>query len=136
MDECPHCGSTITDRDHIFCGSCGESLLAAEASEDSESWESGASESAERDSWTWGRTDENAESERRTHGTESSEGCPKCGHEETSIDEIATTGSGLSRYFDVQNRSFTVISCEDCGYSELYKNQSAGNAVDYFLSRK
>ncbi len=60
-------------------------------------------------------------------------GCPKCGHEETEVDEISTTGSGLSKYFDVQNRSFTVISCTSCGYSELYKGQSSGNAVDIFL---
>jgi Predicted nucleic-acid-binding protein containing a Zn-ribbon domain len=53
------------------------------------------------------------------------QGCPKCGHEETEVDQISTTGSGLSKYFDVQNRSFTVIS--------LYKGQSSGNAVDIFL---
>jgi predicted nucleic-acid-binding Zn-ribbon protein len=60
-------------------------------------------------------------------------GCPKCGHEETEVDEIATAGSGLSKYFDVQNRSFTVITCTYCGYSELYKGQSSGNAIDIFL---
>jgi len=60
-------------------------------------------------------------------------GCPKCGHEETEVDEIATTGSGLSKYFDIQNRTFTVISCTDCGYSEMYKGQSSGNAIDIFL---
>jgi predicted nucleic-acid-binding Zn-ribbon protein len=35
--------------------------------------------------------------------------------------------------FDVQNRSFLVVSCADCGYSELYKGQSSGNAIDFFL---
>jgi predicted nucleic-acid-binding Zn-ribbon protein len=60
-------------------------------------------------------------------------GCPKCGHEETEVDKISTTGSGLSKYFDVQNRSFTVVSCTSCGYSELYKGQSSGNAIDVFL---
>ncbi|MXR52892.1 nucleic acid-binding protein [Halovenus sp. WSH3] len=60
-------------------------------------------------------------------------GCPKCGHEETEVDEISTSGSGLSKMFDVQNRQFTVISCTHCGYSELYKGQSSGNAIDIFL---
>lgn len=60
-------------------------------------------------------------------------GCPKCGHEQTEVDEIATAGSGLSKYFDVQNRQFTVISCANCGYSEMYKGQSSGNAIDVFL---
>jgi predicted nucleic-acid-binding Zn-ribbon protein len=61
------------------------------------------------------------------------DGCPKCGHENTEVDEISTTGSGASKFFDIQNRSFTVISCTNCGYSELYKGQSSGNAVDIFL---
>lgn len=60
-------------------------------------------------------------------------GCPKCGHEETEVDEISTTGSGLSKYFDIQNRRFTVISCANCGYSEMYKGQSSGSAIDFFL---
>ncbi|WP_435073129.1 zinc ribbon domain-containing protein [Halorubrum sp. HHNYT27] len=61
------------------------------------------------------------------------DGCPKCGGEETETDEIATSGSGLTKLFDVQNRTFVVVSCADCGYSELYKGQSTGNAVDFFI---
>jgi len=49
------------------------------------------------------------------------------------IDEIATSGTGLSKLFDVQNRSFQVVSCANCGYSELYKGQSSGTMVDLFL---
>lgn len=60
-------------------------------------------------------------------------GCPKCGHSETELDEIATTGGGLSKFLDVQNRSFTVVSCTNCGYAELYKGRSSGNMVDLFL---
>ena len=61
------------------------------------------------------------------------DGCPKCGGEETETDEIATSGTGLTKLFDVQNRKFVVVSCADCGYSELYKGQSTGNAVDFFV---
>jgi len=60
-------------------------------------------------------------------------GCPKCGSEETETDEIATSGTGLTKMFDVQNRSFVVVSCANCGYSELYKGQSKGNAIDFFV---
>lgn len=60
-------------------------------------------------------------------------GCPKCGHTETEIDSIATTGGGFSKLFDVQNRQFTVVSCANCGYAELYKGQSGGNLADLFL---
>lgn len=61
------------------------------------------------------------------------DGCPKCGHTETEIDEIATSGTGLSKMFDVQNRQFDVVSCTNCGYSELYRGQSSGNMIDLFL---
>jgi len=60
-------------------------------------------------------------------------GCPKCGHTKTETDEISTTGSGLSKMFDIQNRSFQVVSCTNCGYSELYRGQSSGNMIDLFL---
>ena len=60
-------------------------------------------------------------------------GCPKCDHTETEIDEIATSGTGLSKLFDMQNRQFMVVSCTNCGYSELYRGQSSGNMVDLFL---
>jgi len=52
------------------------------------------------------------------------DGCPKCGCSEVEFDDIATTGTGFSKLFDIQNRRFTVISCTDCGYSELYRGQS------------
>lgn len=61
------------------------------------------------------------------------DGCPKCGSTETETDEIATSGTGLTKMFDVQNRSFVVVSCANCGYSELYKGQSTGNAIDFFV---
>ena len=61
------------------------------------------------------------------------EGCPKCGGTEAETDEIATSGTGFSKMFDVQNRRFVVVSCAECGYSELYKGQSSGNAIDFFL---
>ncbi|PHQ39178.1 hypothetical protein DJ69_07485 [Halorubrum persicum] len=60
-------------------------------------------------------------------------GCPKCGGEEAETDEIATSGTGLTKLFDVQNRRFTVVSCADCGYSELYKGRSSGDAIDFFI---
>jgi predicted nucleic-acid-binding Zn-ribbon protein len=60
-------------------------------------------------------------------------GCPKCGHTETDVDDIATSGTGLSKMFDIQNRTFTVVTCTNCGYSELYRANSSGNLVDLFF---
>jgi predicted nucleic-acid-binding Zn-ribbon protein len=60
-------------------------------------------------------------------------GCPKCGHTETEVDSISTSGTGLSKMFDIQNRRFKVVSCTNCGYSELYRGRSKGDIVDIFL---
>ncbi|WP_254767181.1 zinc ribbon domain-containing protein [Salinilacihabitans rarus] len=62
-------------------------------------------------------------------------GCPKCGHEETETDSIATSGTGLTKFMDVQNRKFTVVTCTNCGYSELYREtgSAASDVADFFL---
>jgi predicted nucleic-acid-binding Zn-ribbon protein len=58
--------------------------------------------------------------------------CPKCGNRKADVDEIRTTGSGFTKYFNIQNRRFTVVSCTHCGYSELYKTGRAGGASNVF----
>jgi predicted nucleic-acid-binding Zn-ribbon protein len=62
-------------------------------------------------------------------------GCVKCGHTEAQTKEIATTGTGLSRYLDVQHNHFTVVYCTNCGYSELYNKSSSrgSNIIDLFF---
>lgn len=62
-------------------------------------------------------------------------GCPKCGHQETELGQISTTGGGLSKMFDIQTNNFQVVTCTNCGYSELYRDVSDGasDIVDIFL---
>jgi predicted nucleic-acid-binding Zn-ribbon protein len=60
-------------------------------------------------------------------------GCPKCGHETAEVDEIATTGAGLTKLFDVQNRRFKAVSCANCGYTEFYRGPDGDVVVDLFL---
>jgi len=61
--------------------------------------------------------------------------CPKCGNTQSEVDEIRTTGSGFSRFFDIQNKKFTVVCCTRCKYSELYKGSasSPGNIADFLV---
>ena len=68
-----------------------------------------------------------------THGDD--RGCPKCDHDETDVGTISTTGGGLSKMFDIQTNKFTVVSCTNCGYSELYRADTSGasDVVDVFL---
>jgi len=69
-----------------------------------------------------------------THGHDG-DGCEKCGHRDAEVGQISTTGGGLSKMFDIQTNSFRVVSCTNCGYSELYRDTgSAGSdLVDVFL---
>ena len=62
-------------------------------------------------------------------------GCPKCGHTDVEVDSISTTGGGLSKMFDIQNRRFRVVSCTNCGYSELYRDtgSSSSDLADIFF---
>ena len=61
--------------------------------------------------------------------------CPKCGNAEFETDVIRTTGDGLSRLFDIQNRKFTALSCANCQYTEFYRGatKTMDNVLDLFL---
>jgi predicted nucleic-acid-binding Zn-ribbon protein len=37
--------------------------------------------------------------------------CVKCGSTDYLVEEIRTTGGALAKFFDVQNKKFTVVSC-------------------------
>lgn len=61
--------------------------------------------------------------------------CPKCGNTQAEADVIRTTGNGFSRFFNIQNRRFTAITCTRCKYSEFYKGtvSSLGNIADFLV---
>jgi len=62
-------------------------------------------------------------------------GCLKCGSRDAGKKEVAMTGTGLSKMFDLQHNTFIVVYCKKCGYSEFYNKQtSAGsNILDLFF---
>ena len=63
--------------------------------------------------------------------------CPKCSNRKADIDQIRTTGSGFTKYFNIQNRRFTTVSCTKCGYTELYKGRPASggsNVLDFLTN--
>jgi len=63
------------------------------------------------------------------------DGCPKCGHGEVDVGNISTTGSGLSKLFDIQTNKFRTVTCANCGYTELYKDvgSSGADLADVFF---
>ncbi|MBN1819811.1 MAG: zinc ribbon domain-containing protein [Prolixibacteraceae bacterium] len=63
--------------------------------------------------------------------------CPKCGNRKADIDQIRTTGAGFTKYFNIQNRRFTAVSCTQCGYTEFYKggpSSGASNVLDFLTN--
>lgn len=62
-------------------------------------------------------------------------GCIKCGCTDAVQKEVAMTGTGLSKMFDIQHNQFIVVSCTNCGYSEFYnkKSSTGSNILDLFF---
>ena len=62
-------------------------------------------------------------------------GCLKCGSRDAGTKDVAMTGTGLSKMFDIQNNQFTVVYCNRCGHSEFYNKQASGasNILDFFF---
>ncbi|WP_152394269.1 zinc ribbon domain-containing protein [Paenibacillus guangzhouensis] len=65
----------------------------------------------------------------------SEKGCIKCGSKDARTKEVAMTGTGLSKMFDIQHNQFVVVYCVNCGYSEFYNKQSSAgsNVLDFFF---
>lgn len=65
------------------------------------------------------------------------EPCAKCGGEAFETRTIRTTGSGFSRFFDIQRYRWAAVSCKRCGYTELYHlamGQSPADVLDFLTS--
>ena len=63
--------------------------------------------------------------------------CSKCKSTDYRIGEIRTTGSGISRFLNLQNQKFEAVSCLNCGFTEIYRmdgNGLFGNILDIFTN--
>jgi len=61
--------------------------------------------------------------------------CSKCGNKTYKSGEIRAAGSFWTKVFNIQNRKFVTISCEKCGYTDIYlgkKASTAENILDFF----
>lgn len=54
--------------------------------------------------------------------------CAKCKGTSFQTAEIRTTGSGISRFLNLQNQKFAAITCDECAYTELYRMKPGGRA--------
>ena len=62
--------------------------------------------------------------------------CIKCNGTEYKSGEIRTTGSGLTRFLNIQNQKYATVACVGCGYTELYRldGSGIGNVIDFFTN--
>ena len=58
----------------------------------------------------------------------------KCDGTRYKTGELRTTGSGISRFLNLQNQKYGTVSCEEYGYTELYRlgGGRIGNILDLF----
>jgi len=62
--------------------------------------------------------------------------CMKCKGTEYRAGEFRTTGSGISRFLNLQNKKYATVACAGCGYTELYRLDGGGigNILDIFTN--
>ena len=46
--------------------------------------------------------------------------CTKCKSSGGQVRRIAVTGTGLSRFLDIQHNRFAAVTCQHCGFTEVY----------------
>lgn len=46
--------------------------------------------------------------------------CAKCHHSGAQVNNLAMSGTGLSRMLEIQAYRYAFVSCNNCGYTEIY----------------
>lgn len=46
--------------------------------------------------------------------------CARCEHQGSHVERLAMSGTGLSRLFEIQAYRYVFVSCDNCGYTEVY----------------
>ena len=66
--------------------------------------------------------------------------CPRCKSTGADVNRIAVSGTGISRFMDIQHQKFLTASCFNCGYTEIYNlkilegEDRLGTLLDIFTS--
>jgi uncharacterized protein len=67
--------------------------------------------------------------------------CAKCGGSGAVTKRIAATGTGVSKLFDIEHNQFVTVSCNGCGYTEVYNpeilegKRNLGSVLDVLFGR-
>ncbi len=60
--------------------------------------------------------------------------CPKCNNQQFETGQFAATGGGLSKFFNIQNKKYSTVTCSRCRYTEIYQADTSAlsNILDFF----
>lgn len=59
--------------------------------------------------------------------------CPKCRNREFESDQFMATGGGFTKFFNIQNKKYSTVTCTRCKYTEMYKGDTSRleNILDF-----
>lgn len=130
MEEvnCPWCGESVI-LDGTICPLCKHEVLPEHLS-GKEGPELGEDE-----------VGHSFEDEAMASKLKESYACVRCGHEECNVQEVAMTGTGISKLLDIQHHHYFFVSCLQCGKVDVYdpnvlearKRGLLGSGLDLFL---
>jgi predicted nucleic-acid-binding Zn-ribbon protein len=66
--------------------------------------------------------------------------CSHCKSSGAIVEKIAMPGVGVSRFFDIQHHRYAFVSCDYCGYTEIFNlrilegQDDLGTFVDILFS--
>ena len=46
--------------------------------------------------------------------------CKRCGERGAHVERLAMSGTGISRFMEIQPYRYAFVSCRNCGYTEVY----------------
>ena len=63
--------------------------------------------------------------------------CSKCKNQDYEVGEIRVTGGFWTKIFNIQNKTYSSVTCSQCSYTEFYKGKASSgfsNVFDFFTT--
>lgn len=54
--------------------------------------------------------------------------CAKCDHRGARVERLAMSGTGISRLMELQAHRYAFVSCQNCGFTEVYDLKTLAGA--------
>ncbi|MFD2611070.1 zinc ribbon domain-containing protein [Paenibacillus gansuensis] len=108
--ECPWCGNHV-ELVHQTCPVCLHEVLQDHLNSEADEGKEGKTPEASLGEADFASIEEAIQFKFK---------CAKCGYTECRTKEVAMSGTGLSKLLDVEYNHYLFVSCEQCGFVEVY----------------